>query len=208
MNNENVKNNILDLNPRCAEAYLGKFMSGMKVEKKADIVNLDVSLDNNTFYQKAIRFGDNNLKEELENYSDIIKRRREWEHKENTYINACYKKSRAQSETDFLEVANLFDEIKDYKRASTFAEECRQKAKQAREESIKKQEEKRLKKEQERIEAKRLAEQKRIERENRLKNDSLEAKRIAEERIKLEKEEESKRIEKIKSTRKHIKINL
>ena len=70
---------VLDLDPECADAYLGKFMVDMKVKKQADIANLTTVFTENTNYQKAFRFADSSLKETLKRYFDCATKNSKYE---------------------------------------------------------------------------------------------------------------------------------
>lgn len=55
---------VLDIQPEHAEAYLGKLMIDYCVEKKEDLRSLKKSFERNPNYQKAMKFGD----EEMRNF--------------------------------------------------------------------------------------------------------------------------------------------
>lgn len=57
---------ILDMNPECAEAYLGKMLAELHIHRKENLVNCTTSFADNTHYIKALRFADPALKAELE----------------------------------------------------------------------------------------------------------------------------------------------
>ena len=56
---------VLDIDPECAEAYLGKLMAELRVKKQEDLKNCEHPFDDMNNYQKAIRFGNDSLKNEL-----------------------------------------------------------------------------------------------------------------------------------------------
>ena len=56
---------VLDLDPKCARAYLAKLMVDLKSKHKEDLRNCPEPFSNNGNYQKVLRFGDSNLKKEL-----------------------------------------------------------------------------------------------------------------------------------------------
>ena len=62
---------VLDINPECAEAYLGKLMAEMNVNKPEGLKNVTKRFDGSNNYSKAVRFGDDKLKEYLKG---IVKR--------------------------------------------------------------------------------------------------------------------------------------
>ena len=57
---------ILDMNPECAEAYLGKMLAELHIHRKENLANYTSSFAGNTHYIKALRFADSALKAELE----------------------------------------------------------------------------------------------------------------------------------------------
>lgn len=61
--------NVLNINPENARAYLGKLMVELKVNKEDNLANRAVEIDKNSNYQKAIRFADDTLKQHLKYYS-------------------------------------------------------------------------------------------------------------------------------------------
>ena len=64
---------ILDIDPTNATAFLIKLLSENKIAKKEDILKLHSPLDNNVNYQKIVRFADEELKKEIEEYNEQIK---------------------------------------------------------------------------------------------------------------------------------------
>ena len=158
---------VLDIDPKCAEAYVGKLMSGMKISKRENIANSKDSLNNNSFYQKAIRFGSSDLKAELTKYNEIIKTRNEGDRLANNYTSAVNRMNNAKDENDYANAARIFESIREYKDSASLMEECKVKAEQAKQERIQKEEKERLEKE-------RLDEEKRINDEKiRLKRNSI-----------------------------------
>lgn len=56
---------VLDINPECAEAYLGKLMVDLKLKKKSAFDICTVDFENNKNYKKIIAFGDEDIKKSL-----------------------------------------------------------------------------------------------------------------------------------------------
>ncbi|MDY3905677.1 MAG: TIR domain-containing protein, partial [Lawsonibacter sp.] len=78
-------NKVLDIEPECGEAYLGKLMTELYVSKREALGNRENPFDNYRNYQKAIRFGSEVLRAELTGYNaTIVERQRciEQEHLE------------------------------------------------------------------------------------------------------------------------------
>lgn len=77
---------VLDVDPECAEAYLGKLMVELRVRTQEDLKEQAQPFDNNSNYQKAFRFGDTKIRDLLEISSITIreasgKKRREQQEK-------------------------------------------------------------------------------------------------------------------------------
>jgi hypothetical protein len=63
---------VLDINPECAEAYLGKLMAELEVKKQDDLKDLDEPFDDNNNYQKFLRFDKSPFADTLKDYNDKI----------------------------------------------------------------------------------------------------------------------------------------
>ena len=61
---------VLDIDPECAMAYLGKLMVELRLHKQEDLADQSESFDNNGNYRKALRFADDELKRVLTGYAD------------------------------------------------------------------------------------------------------------------------------------------
>ena len=66
---------VIDNDPECAEAYLGKLMVELKVQKREQLRGIKKSFEKNANYQKAVKFGDKFLRDELEKYTSEIEAR-------------------------------------------------------------------------------------------------------------------------------------
>lgn len=78
----------LDIDPENAQAYLGKLMVELKVNKREELKNCTQSFDNSGNYQKVMRYGDNNLKKELSGITEKINILQK-----NTEIESCYSRA-------------------------------------------------------------------------------------------------------------------
>ncbi len=68
---------VLDIDPECARAYLGKLLAELKLHRESDLSKKEIDLENNRNYQKAMRFGDEQFKNELNIYvEEILKRQK------------------------------------------------------------------------------------------------------------------------------------
>ena len=59
---------VLDMQPECAEAYLGKLLVELKMSKRTDLPKSEQDFVQNKNFEKAVRFGDATLKSELDFY--------------------------------------------------------------------------------------------------------------------------------------------
>ena len=111
---------VLDINPECAEAYLGKTMAELKVRNKNALSKQAEPFSNNKNFQKAVRYATNEQKVEYEGYIDTIIA----SNNEKAYQYAVSKMEDAYTREEFQEAAELFEEISGYKDADELAEEC------------------------------------------------------------------------------------
>ena len=63
---------VLDEDPRCAEAYLGKLMIDLKVKKRRQLATVENSFADNINYKRIIRFGSDELIEEVNQYLEEV----------------------------------------------------------------------------------------------------------------------------------------
>ena len=70
---------VLDLDPECAEAYLGKLMASQKVKNQVSLKDCAKPFDINANYKKIVCFANDELKNELASYIEYIKTRNEEE---------------------------------------------------------------------------------------------------------------------------------
>lgn len=123
---------VLDIDPECAQAYLGKLMAELCVEKQDELRNEEEPFDRNSNYQKTLRFADDKLKKELTGYIVHINTRNENARLEGIYNRALNMMKSAVVEGSYKEAAGLFLSIADYKDAAVLAEECRKEAEETR----------------------------------------------------------------------------
>ena len=65
---------VLDKNPKCAEAYLGKLLADLRVRERKELAFVSSSYENNTNYKCILRFGSAELIREINRYLDIVKK--------------------------------------------------------------------------------------------------------------------------------------
>lgn len=126
---------VLDQDPECAEAYLGKLMAELKVKTKESIKESAQPFDNLDNCIKASRF-DSAISEKLKADNDFILDRNETARKEGIYNDATYKMSTAHSKEDYKSAANLFKQISGYYDSNELLELCLEKAEIVRKDNI------------------------------------------------------------------------
>ena len=127
---------VLDADPECAEAYLGKLMAELKVKKPEALKDCAEPFNSNSNYQKAERFADAKLKNALKNNIEYINTRNENARLESVYIKACTKMASVHNETSYKEAAELFRKIPDYRDSAALAKSCVEKAEAARKDAV------------------------------------------------------------------------
>ena len=120
---------VLDIDPECADAYLGKLMAICHSRKKKDIVNWNYYLDGYNDYNKIMRFGSEELKAEIASYADKVKAKLD----EERYLNYINEMQNASTEQEFIKIAEKFASLEGYKDSEKLRKECiEEKAKEAR----------------------------------------------------------------------------
>ena len=126
----------LDIDPKCAEAYLGKLMVVLRVKKQEELANCAEPFDENPNYQKAIRFADDELRATLTGVIDSINIRNESAYLEDIYNLAKETMEGAVAKEDYIEASELFASIRDYKDAPFLVKDCQKKAATAEKDGI------------------------------------------------------------------------
>ncbi len=114
---------VLDIELENADAYIGKLMAELKIKKREQLKDVETPFDSDINYKKAIRYGDEALKKELEIYISEINTRNEIAIKESVYQEAlenykCYELSKMQN------AKAAFESISDYKDSAELARSC------------------------------------------------------------------------------------
>lgn len=87
-------NKVLDIEPKNAQAYLGRLLAKMKVRKLDELPYCKQPFDENENYSKILRFGDEKLKKEIQGYLKVyqgkarINRYEEYEDSDAEYFDA------------------------------------------------------------------------------------------------------------------------
>lgn len=116
---------VLDQDPENARAYLGKMMAELKVSRLEDLKQCEISFDNLNNYKKIIRFGDENLKTEIQN---IVLQK--------IYRNAKTKMDNAITEYMYKEAAEGFKKISGFQDADELMKQCEENGEICRKNSI------------------------------------------------------------------------
>ena len=127
---------VLDLDPECAQAYLGKLMAELRVRKVDELANCEQSFDDKDNYCKVMRFGGETLRDTLEGYITKINDRNENARLAGIYNDAANAMSRADSEDAYRSAADRFKSIPGFKDANALAESCLDKAEICRKDGI------------------------------------------------------------------------
>ena len=127
---------VLDIDAENAEAYLGKLMAELRVSNKEDLSNCEYPFDGMNNYKKVLRFCDEKLHKELQEYNVIIRKRNIREYEEKHYADACELMRDAETEEEFKEAAESFEEIIDFSDAKEKKEKCLELAEPARKQAI------------------------------------------------------------------------
>lgn len=127
---------VLDMDPECAEAYLGKLMAELQVKKRKQLAKCAEPFDNRKNYGKVLRFGNEKLKTEMHGYIAHIKDRNENARLTGIYNDAVNVMNAANTEDAYKSAANKFKSISGFKDAVELAEKCREKAEICRKEAM------------------------------------------------------------------------
>lgn len=120
---------VLDIEPKKSQAYLGKLLIEYKCHSVQELISSDNNYDESNNYSKIIRFGDDDLKKELEN--GLVEAKKRYEFKVNTqkYEYAKSLMQKARTIKDYKTAADSFRLLGDFKDSKQLAEECSNKEK-------------------------------------------------------------------------------
>ena len=127
---------VLDIDPKNAQAYLGKLMAELHVKKQENLQDQAAPFDGNNHYQKAIRFADDSLRTTLTGYIEFINNRNEHDRLEGIYNKATSQKRAAKTEEEFRAAATTYGTIATYRDADALKQECLDLAENARKDAI------------------------------------------------------------------------
>ena len=115
---------VLDIDPECAEAYLGKLLAELKVRRFEMLKSYPKEIWDNNNFDKVIRFGNEELKAKLQGYSDQIDERLNQKHLEEVYNNAMKLYQEAKDSVGYSVAGYGFEECLGYKDSEAIQKEC------------------------------------------------------------------------------------
>lgn len=115
---------VLDIDPECARAYLGKLMAALRVSRQEALRDQPHPFDSDPNYQKAVRFADDELAAELRGMIAHIRERNEQEAREAAYQKAVKALEEAKLEKDFILAKKLFSSLGNWRDAKEKIQQC------------------------------------------------------------------------------------
>ena len=112
---------VLDQDPECAQAYLGKLMAELKIRKPEGLKSCSEPFDNRPSYQKVMRFADDELKAKVNGYIEFINNRR----LDAIYMNAVSMMKTASTISHYEKAISAFEGIRGWKDADSLIVECK-----------------------------------------------------------------------------------
>ena len=170
----------LDIDPKCAEAYIVKTAVTHRLKSDADLGKLKESIAADPDYVKALRFADPKQKAEYAGYEQSIQQGIANRAKAERYHSARYEYQHANSIDTFLAASRSLAALGDYEDAAALSAKARAQAEELRQQQLKQEEARRLeaekKKEMERVRREKEAEerkQRELERQHRQEEQRL-----------------------------------
>ena len=115
----------LNCNAEDAQAYLGKLMAEIKVRTPEGLKDCALPFDRSGNYQKAVRFGDETLKNTLNGYIELINRRNEEREGTRLYSDAidCMNEN---TKVGYWNAINIFNKIPNWRDSQDKIKRCRE----------------------------------------------------------------------------------
>ncbi len=123
---------VLNVDAEASMAHLGKLMIELKVSEKKQLINCSEPFDSSANYKRAVRFGDDELKKELEEINCAIRKRNETTRVETTYKNAV---ERIKAK-EYAEAVKLLEKLDNYKDTNRLLLECKDKLESIRKDGV------------------------------------------------------------------------
>ncbi len=119
---------VLEIDTHNAYACLGRLLAELKIRKKEKLKFCTEPFDDNFYYKKAIRYGDEKLVEELKNYQKLASEKAEQHKIESEYNKAVHLTEKAQCSSDYFNAVKIFESLSGYKNSDALAKSSRKKA--------------------------------------------------------------------------------
>ena len=115
----------LNCNAEDAQAYLGKLLAEMKVRTPEGLRDCSLPFDKSGNYQKAVRFGDETLKNTLNGYIELINKRNEEREGKRLYSSAidCMNEN---TKVGYWNAINIFNQIPNWRDSQDKIKRCRE----------------------------------------------------------------------------------
>ena len=107
---------VLDIDPECAEAYLGKLMAEYKISKRENLKDCDSYIEESKNIEKAYLYGDDALKKELDYAIDMIGNKKQYQKAKEL--------SKSYTYENLLKASRIFRQLGDYSDSAALADEC------------------------------------------------------------------------------------
>ena len=119
---------VLDMNPECAEAYLGRLLVELEIKKKEDLLNQTKPFNNSDNYIRACRFAEPGLRDELQGYEKTVNDRILNELKSDF--------EKGESEAEYEMLIKKAGELGGIEGTEHFIEECKRRKAECRRDMI------------------------------------------------------------------------
>ena len=127
---------VLNLEPENAQAYLGKLMVELHVHRQEDLPNCKKPFDKSNNFQKSVRFGDEKLSSTLKGYISHINERNENMRLTDIYNKAVRAMDYAGTEAAYKEASATFKRLSGFKDADSLSKQCLERAEICRKDAI------------------------------------------------------------------------
>jgi len=133
---DELSEQVLNINPECAKAYIGKLMVELKISKEEELTTAEKPLSEYRNYIRAIKYADEEYKNILERYNKLVLEKIEQLPLEKVYQNGLKMKDEAyqndidQQKETYEKAIKLFESIREYKDSDKLINECKKKIEQ------------------------------------------------------------------------------
>ena len=118
---------VLNLDPENGRAYLGKLMVDLQIRRESDLKNQPQPFDENSNYQKIMRFGNDALRKQVQGDIDFINNRNEHARQKVIFDNASKTLEKASTVWQCGEAISGFESISSFEGVEQKLAECKAK---------------------------------------------------------------------------------